>query len=257
MACNEGYIAVGGQHQELEVMQLSSSTTIFKDSCGHSVNNALHISRDLSGEPRLFVSNNDKSVRVFSLPRMALIDHIQALPAAVNYSALSPDARHLAFVGDCDHTFIYAATPTGHRRLRVFAEARDCGMCCSWNAAGSCLAAAAQDGSLCVWDVRSHKLVAKYSAQAPLRAVKFSSGPVDLLAFTEHTCNAHLVDSRMYGSHQMLQLQQSAFPDMEINISGVAFNPMGSRLYIGTEHGINELAVDTVLRRSFKQGCII
>jgi WD40 repeat protein len=135
-------------------------------------------------------------------------------------------------------------------------EAEDSGMCCAWNAMGSCIASAAQDGTLCVWDVRSFKLVAKYGSRAAFRAVKFSgaASPVDLLAFSEHDSTAHLVDSRMYGTRQLLRVD---VPAPEADISGIAFSRDGSRFYVGLCEGINEYRVDTAARCSFQHGCLI
>jgi len=254
MTVNGEYIAAGGQQKQLDVRHLASGATLFKDTVGGSVNNALHLARDASGEMRLFVCNNDESIRIFSLPRMTVAHHIQGIPAPVNYASMSPDGNHLAFVGDCELVFVYKATPSGYQRLTTVSEAEDSGMCCDWNAAGTCVAAAAQDGTLCVWDIRSGRTVAKYGARSPFRAVKFSSGPADLLTFTEHDTAAHLVDSRMYGMEQVINV---ASPEMEADISGVTFAPDGSKLYVGTCDGINEYSVDMRRRCSFQSGSLI
>jgi len=228
--------------------------TIFKDAVGDSVNNALHIAKDISGQLRLFVCNNDKSIRVFSLPRMSLTHHIDCLPAPVNYAALSPDGASLAFVGDCNQCFLYRATPSGYQKLCALSEAEDSGMCCAWNSSGSCVASAAQDGTLCVWDIRSAKLVAKYGSRTAFRAVKFSNGPIDLLAFSEHDTHVHLVDSRMYGDRQLIRIDS---PDLEADISGLAFSPDSSRFYVGACEGVNEYAIDTAARCNFQCGALI
>lgn len=65
-----------------------------------------------AGQLRLFVSNNDRTVKVFDLPSMRLMSTISC-PVAVNYAALSPDGNYLACVGDSGATHIYRAAPTG------------------------------------------------------------------------------------------------------------------------------------------------
>jgi hypothetical protein len=40
-------------------------------------------------------------------------------------------------------------------------------------------------------------------------------------------------------------------PDLEPDISGLAFSPSGRRLYVGTEAGLAAYDVDTMARRSF------
>ena len=55
------------------------------------------------------------------------------------------------------------------------------------------------------------------------RNVKFSSSPVDLLAFSEHTGRVQLLDSRCYGSKQRLLATPGVHPGR--HISGLAFSP--------------------------------
>lgn len=125
------------------------------------MNNALHIGKDNSGELRLFLSNNDKTVKVFSLPSMTVIVTL-TFPIAINYASLSPDGNFLVAVGDSNQTYLYSAVQnSGYQRIRTFSEASDSGMCCAWNSSGMCFASASQDGSVCVWDLRSTKVGVK------------------------------------------------------------------------------------------------
>jgi len=65
-----------------------------------------------AGKLRLFVSNNDRQVRIFDMPSMRRVDAI-CCPAPVNYASLSPDGALLACVGDSDETLLYRACPSG------------------------------------------------------------------------------------------------------------------------------------------------
>ena len=65
-----------------------------------------------AGKLRLYVSNNDRQVRVFDMPSMRQVDTV-CCPAPVNYSSLSPNGDLLACVGDSDETHLYQAGPTG------------------------------------------------------------------------------------------------------------------------------------------------
>lgn len=65
-----------------------------------------------AGKLRLYVSNNDRQVRVFDMPSMRQVDTI-CCPAPVNYSSLSPDGDLLACVGDSEETHLYRAGPSG------------------------------------------------------------------------------------------------------------------------------------------------
>lgn len=98
---------------KLEVRHLASGRQCFKGTVGGTVNNALHVGRHPgSGELRLYVCNNDDSVKVFALPSMAPLATIRT-PVPANYAALSPDGAHLVVVGDCSSTLLYEAGPAG------------------------------------------------------------------------------------------------------------------------------------------------
>ena len=66
-----------------------------------------------AGKLRLYVSNNDRQVRVFDMPSMRQVDTI-CCPAPVNYSSLSPNGDLLACVGDSEETHLYRAGPSGN-----------------------------------------------------------------------------------------------------------------------------------------------
>jgi WD40 repeat protein len=76
-------------------------------------------------------------------------------------------------------------------------------MSCAWNASGTCFAAGNQDGSVCVWDVRMQRLLAKLHASRAVRSVKFSRGAVDLLVYSEHENACHVVDARTFHTEQV------------------------------------------------------
>ena len=260
MTVSSGYLAAGGQSSQLDLRHChipSSSTTststttgdvIFKGNCGGSVNNALRIARDASQRLRLFVCNNDDTVKIFSVAIGALVGIVRC-PVAINHCAISSDGHLLACVGDNRHTYIYQATPSGYRSVLVYTEASDAGMGCDWSPSGSLVAAASQDGMTCVWDHRTSQLVAKFNTQLACRNVRFSPAPLDVLAFSEHRGRVHIADSRMWPRKQVLHV--SGTPELEPDISGIAFSPGGEVLYAGMEDSISAYYVDTGARRSF------
>lgn len=89
-----------------------------------------------------------------------------------------------------------------HHPCRSLKEFADAGMMCDWSPQGKIFAAGAQDGRCMVWDARDRRLVARYTVQNAVRSVKFSSSPMDLLAFAEQEGRAHLVDTRMLDKKQ-------------------------------------------------------
>jgi hypothetical protein len=257
MTVGHGYIAAGGQGSQLDVRRLEGggraaaappSAAVFRGRCGGSVNNALKIQRDATGRLRLFVCNNDNTIKTLSLATGRVVGVVRA-PCAINYCCLSPDGRQLVAVGDNRSVLVYQATPAGWRTLRSLTEARDAGMCCDWAPSGSMFAAAAQDGVTAVWDHRAPAPVAALHTQLAARSVKFSPAPLDLLAVGEHRGRAHLVDARVWGRRQVVRVGEGA--EEEPDIAGMAFSPCGRALYVATEAAVVALDVDTAARRSF------
>eukprot|EP00899_Mesostigma_viride_P005432 jgi/Mesvir1/14890/Mv05495-RA.1 len=270
-----GYIAAGGQQSQLDVAHLDNpARVLYQSSVGGSVNNALHIVPYTPGnafaECRqqgagdaafLIASNNDDTIKVFALPSM---EHIVNVPcaAAINYTAVSPSGQHMVCVGDSNVTYLYGLKGKCEL-LEELAEAHDSGMCCAWSPCGTFFAAASQDGTVNVWDLRNvWKPVAKFEArqrtlQGACRSIKFSGGPVDLLAFTEHTSYVHVVDTRAFHYKQTLKAagpEDTPFGAPQVgedHISGLAFCPYSARMYVGLESHVSEYAIDSAGRRSF------
>jgi hypothetical protein len=78
---SSGYLAVGGQRSELVVRELHGNWAV-TTTTGGSINNGVTVA-ETNGEKRLMVSNNDETIKVFSIPSMHLIDNL-CLPTAVN-----------------------------------------------------------------------------------------------------------------------------------------------------------------------------
>eukprot|EP00240_Pyramimonas_obovata_P006368 CAMPEP_0118940266 /NCGR_PEP_ID=MMETSP1169-20130426/30984_1 /TAXON_ID=36882 /ORGANISM="Pyramimonas obovata, Strain CCMP722" /LENGTH=316 /DNA_ID=CAMNT_0006884711 /DNA_START=128 /DNA_END=1074 /DNA_ORIENTATION=+ len=228
MTVGHGFLASGGQGGQLDVFNLRSNSSIFSSTVAENVINSLHIGQTRSADLCLLVSNNDCTVKVYDLPGLTHVTSID-FPVAINYSTLSPDGSCMVCVGDCNPVYLYG-TQGGFRLINTFSEASDSGMCCAWNASGTAFATASQDGSVCVWEVRMGKLLAKLVAPRACRAVKFSRSAIDLLCYTEHESAVHVVDARTYDAEQVLQMTPALqAPDL----SGIAFCPTGTRLYVG------------------------
>ncbi len=159
-------------------------------SLGGAINNCVHIARH-TDRSRLFVCNNDETIKVFDLPSM---NHFCTLRAstAVNGVSVSPDGTKMISIGDSDNVALYNVTWNGsYEKVGTLATTKDAGFSCAWDKSSTKFAVGCQDGFVCVWDIRSAKKLAQLpSCQAngrgAVRSVKFSqSGSVDLLAFTE------------------------------------------------------------------------
>lgn len=262
MTYAHGYLAAGGLRSELEVRNVrGGGATLFKGNVGGErgcVNNALHVGKHSNGSVRLFVCNNDSTVKVFSLPQMQTLCTLRT-GVPINYAALSPDGQSLVCAGDTPTVLVYSAHEAGYTLSSSFTEAQDVGMCCAWSHYGNTFASAHQDGTLAVWDRRSGRLTAKMCGDSAARCVKFARGPVDLLAVSEHEDQVHLIDARKWTASDVLLCQPpppsedagEGPHDDPSDISGIAFTPSGRRLWVAMRNGCMSWEVDCNRRTRF------
>ncbi|KAI9034309.1 hypothetical protein DFJ74DRAFT_715569 [Hyaloraphidium curvatum] len=251
-----GYVAAGGERSELTVRR-DDDSWFASTSLGGSINNALAVVEHHAGT-RLYVSNNDMTVKVLALPTLDAVATLP-LPTAVNYTAVSPDGRTLVAVGDTPEVFVFDVSASGeYTHVETLTASKDSGFCCAWNRSSRNFAVASQDGAVSVWDVRmpSRKLARLQSRQGgtrgAARCLKYSpAGGVDLLAFSEHQSYVHLVDARTYASSQAIR---TAPPGADPDVAGIAFSPDCRSLYAALNSQIVEFEVDLVARRSFPAG---
>lgn len=205
----------------------------------------------------MYVSTNDRSIVVCSLSPSGceVLEHI-SLPVAANHAAPEPGRRgegRLAVAGDDNDAFLFArGADGGHRQLlKMTFGASDVGMGCAWAPAGNAIALVSQDGTVAVWDPRAPKRPALARRMpSAVRCVKWAPSLLDLVAVNEHRGRTHLLDVRAWGRGQMLHAPPGR-GGREPDLSGLAFAPGGKRLYVGTEEGVTEYALNTVARRSF------
>ncbi|KAF9974607.1 hypothetical protein BGZ73_001976 [Actinomortierella ambigua] len=218
--------------------------------------------RDLPFHPTsLTASNNDETIKVYSLPGLEPLTSIQ-LPVAVNYASVSPDGRKMVAVGDSNEVFVFDITvAAGYHRIGTYTATRDASFSCAWNQSSDKFAVASQDGFVSIWDIRhSEKLCTLGSKQHPLvkgatRCVKFSSsGSVDLLVYSEHVSYVNLVDARTFNERQIIRV---APPNTDEHITGIALSPDSRTCFVGLEHHVLEFDVDTITRRSFPFGSLL
>lgn len=259
MCLNHGYLAVGGQRAQLTVRHLSTNWSVYT-SVGGSINNAISIYKSTNGDKRLLVSNNDETIKVYSLPDFQKLKTLE-FPTAVNHTAISPDGKSMVAVGDTNQIFLYDLKNDEFLLKKVLYGSDDAGFSCSWNKTSDKFAVASQDGYVNVWDVRSSKKLASlYTKQSSsslgaARCVKFSpSGSLDLLIYSEHVSYFNIVDARTFNQRQTIR---AAPPHIDQNISGITFSPSSQKIYVGLENHIKEYTVDTTVRRCFGAGDII
>lgn len=259
------YVVAGGQNSELLVRRTGedSGVALHDSNIGGSINNSLCISK-VGGESRLLVSNNNSVIKVYTLPSMTGVTTIQQ-GVAVNATAVSPDGQFMVTVGDNRKVMLYGVSSSGsYGRITALSEYSDNGFSCAWSPSSMHFAAASQDGRTIVWDRRSDRKplarlrssVALYSDRGACRLVRWApTASADLLMFAEHSSRVHLVDARDFATEQVLALDSGPFGERDV--SGVAWSPDSSRLYIGASDFVEEYEVDVVGRRRFGDSSVI
>ncbi|KAK7682499.1 hypothetical protein QCA50_014299 [Cerrena zonata] len=212
-------LAAGGQEAELHLSLFSPPSTSYssqdeRQSSRHlgrrrwkmettlphaSINNSVHLtnlnlcgSNESSVEPRLMVSNNDRTVKFFDISLYGKNHyHMNGMPTRlpsagelhldvpVNHSSISPDGRTLLSVGDSPDVYLHRIS--GGARLSFTlvnkfslspyinapmassynhpysSSAVPASFSTAFSANGSKFAVASQEGVVVVWDVRSTK----------------------------------------------------------------------------------------------------
>ncbi|KAJ1552658.1 hypothetical protein HK096_010935 [Nowakowskiella sp. JEL0078] len=190
------------------------------------------------GSTRLLISNNDETIKVYSLPGLQRITSIQ-LPTAVNHAAVSPDGKMMVAVGDTNSVYLYDISPDGnYTRISTLTGTSDAGFSCAWNQTSDKFAVAAQDGFVCVWDIKNTgEKIAKFGSsqnaalKGACRCVKFSqSGSIDLMMYSEHVSHVNFVDARTFDQVQSVRVSP---PGIDNHIAGVTFSPDSRTAFVG------------------------
>ncbi|KAJ3132561.1 hypothetical protein HDU90_006773 [Geranomyces variabilis] len=208
-----GFVAAGGQRGVLVVRKLGSDEPPVHIKNGRNCINGLCIFNH-QGQPRLLTCSNDKTIKVHSLPQLDLL-HTVEFSEPVNYAAVSPDGRRMVAVGDEEDAYLYDISASGEfMRTAAFKAGRDAGFSCAWDRTSQRFGVATQDNHVGVWDICDlEHPVAEFFTSNELRAfgnvprsVKFSQTGPDLLLFSEHLRQFHVVDARTYNDRQVVKV---------------------------------------------------
>ncbi|KAI7847217.1 WD40-repeat-containing domain protein [Circinella umbellata] len=262
MATGCGYWAAGGQRGDLTVKDLNSDYEVsITTSPNSTINNGLCFS-NVNNETRLIVSNNDATIRIFSIPNLQLL---QTIPfnVAVNHTSVSPDGKKMIVVGDDKKVHLFAVTPGGrYDMVATMGASKDANFSVSWTANSDKFAVASQDGSVHVWDIRHRDPLYCFNGvgnssitKGAVRCVKFTqSRAVDLLAYTEHVSHVHIVDARSFDTQQTIRVGPAG---QDTPITGLEFSQDSQKMFVGVDNAILEYDIDTPSRRRFPQGALL
>jgi len=264
IASGSGILAAGGQSAELHISPLPPpSQTSSRSSCqafkpysvtlpGSSINNALLIDTITSpvGALRIFVSNNDCTVKVFEVgesgngARRLKGAGFLKLGTAVNHASISPDGRTLLAVGDTNQVFLYnistGSDTVTFDKIATYGAGADANFSTAFSADGSKFAVASQDGLVTVWDVRSSSELAVYrTAPRPI------AGATPIPS-TGAPSSMHRVTMSRNGSYTRETSLWDANKGLGHGVRALKFSPLGAEreLLIFTEHTNNLHAID-------------
>jgi hypothetical protein len=188
-------------------------------------------------EPIVLISNNDRSVKIFSLARQKLLTSLE-FQVPMNYATLSPDSSLIAAVGDYDKVWFYqrqnlepgpvgAAAEHAEYSWQLFAEPRipagddvegDYGFAVTFSPSGHLCAASSQGGSISVFDMglftarpddAEEAILCTFRSSRPdlwgcVRSMAFSPQPWDLLAWAEDHGRVGVVDVRQMATRRQI-----------------------------------------------------
>ncbi|KNZ77526.1 hypothetical protein J132_05274 [Termitomyces sp. J132] len=188
-------LAAGGQeaeihlsyHSPLPARHLQNAPVWQKEfSMSGSINNSVFLtsmsltkSNESSVEPRLCISNNDCTVKLYNVPSRSFsktsIDEVGCmhLGVPINHSSISPDGRTILSVGDSSKVHLHRMTGGTQITFSPIATLKlpspvithinyatgslTASFSTAFSSDGSKFAVASQEGLLAVWDVRSSK----------------------------------------------------------------------------------------------------
>lgn len=213
-------------------------------------------SREFSQGPRylhgisnfLTFSNNDKTVRVFSLSQ----NRVQAtlhLPIPTNHASISPDGKHLVIVGDAQSVYFYHSNSGGQCEVgrepwtltcQLTAGTRDDALISTAFSPSSVhCAVASQSGSVTIFDTRylsksqasdrPSPIITQIPSTRPqtyagaIRSVQFSSAPWDLLLWAEHNGRVTIADARSdFKRLQVIDVLNNSDTIVDVDVVGVS-----------------------------------
>ncbi|KAI8342154.1 WD40-repeat-containing domain protein [Chlamydoabsidia padenii] len=260
MTIGHGYWATGGERGDLTLCDINSHHKIILASPSRSINNGLCFSKSRQ-DLRLLVSNNDATLRIFSVPLLQQLETIE-FQSPVNQASVSPDESMMVSVGDDSTVHLFKLNSNGHyEKMSTMAASRDANFSVSWNHSSEKFAVASQDGTVHVWDIRSQVPLCKFGGEqntitkTAARCVKFSQGgAVDLLAYSEHVSHVSIIDARTFDTQQILRVGPA---NRDTSITGLSFSPDSHKMFVGLENAILEYQLNTGSRRQFPGGSLI
>lgn len=251
---------------------------------GKAINNAVLVHPTATTQLQSHLSNNDESLYTVDVGTRGptVVDSVH-LGMPLNHSALSPDGSTLVATGDGSP--VHVLHPGTHDRSIIASGCRS-GFLVAFSGDGTRFGVCFEDGVAMVYDTRK-PLLPQFELRSlrkddlgAFRCLKWSTAH-DLIAVSEHTERVHIVDARLYDTHQLVVLlsgritasvvadkatpveapfstsvfyeeneypQTTGFADAR-DLTGVEWT--GASLAVGTKSGVLLWDVNSWERRSF------
>ncbi|KAK6337760.1 hypothetical protein TWF696_001240 [Orbilia brochopaga] len=188
------------------------------------------------------ITNNDKTVRLFSLSKFRVITTL-TLPFHTNHASVSPDRKYLVVVGDSSKVFFYdlatltTESPPDYSWKLTSSPSYSGGdalISTDFSPCSKLCAVASQDGSISVFDTRlfsgnsdASPIVRVIPSSRPhtqagaVRCVVFSPSPWDLLVWAEHTGRITITDTRQeFFTSQTIRVNAGGDSVQQMDLSG-------------------------------------
>ena len=193
-------------------------------------------------------SNNDKTVRVFSLAQ----NRVQAtlhLPISTNHASMSPDGKHLVVVGDSTKVYFYhsnsviSSCEAGREpwtlTCQLTAGVYDALISTAFSPSSVLCAVASQDGTITIFDTRylsrallsdnPSPIVKQILSTRPktyagaVRSIQFSPAPLDLLVWAEHSGRVTIADARSnFSKRQVIDVLNNSEKIVDVDVVGAS-----------------------------------
>lgn len=165
----------------------------------------------------------------------------------------------LACVGDNNYVQLFD-TRLDYKPVAKLKDYTDGGFGAAFNYESTQLAAASQDGSVVIFEMRKFAVLKRLYSQQKIpkgsaRCVKYAPLPsVDLLAFAEHENMVHMVDTRTFEQAQVVKVSSTS---ADKHISGLAFSSNCKSIFIGLEDALLQYHVNLLEQRMFAQATLM
>lgn len=192
----------------------------------NAITNAIESYDSRSGATCVVSSNNDTHVRVFDAETGAR-SQCFLLPWAVNFTAVSPDARTFCVVGD-DRAVLLMDASSG-KIAHTISGHHDYSFAAAWHPNGVQFATGNQDTTTRVWDARytGQALAVLRGRMGAVRSLRYSSDGSTLVS-AEPADFVHVYDVARGGDEW-----SSQEIDIFGEVAGISLSPDDSTLFVG------------------------